>query len=191
MLPLALACTTSDPPAEGLPPSAPDPIEVLPSAGNAVFSGQHIHAAELVLEDDAQAALDAAPYEQVRGRLTWDGRDVGDIAVRLRGGDGSFRPLDEKPKWKFEFDAFVEGGRLDGLERLALDNWVADCSVLRAPLALHAAALVGLPASRTGFTTLQVNGEDYGLYVLVEVHDEHFVRGNGIDGNLYDGSYIW
>lgn len=162
-------------------------VEHLPGEGEAVFDPDTLHAAELRLGEVARAALLAEPYEQVEATLLWDGVDMGAVEVRLRGGDGSFRPLDEKPKWKIELDK----PGLDGLERIDMDSAVADCSYLRAPLALYAETVAGVRASRTGFSTLVVDGEDYGLYVLVEVHDEHFVDRHDIDGNVYDGSYLW
>lgn len=180
---LLIACASEPAPAGHVDTG----VEHVPGAGEAVFDPDTVHEAELTLGDAAWSGLLAEPYEQVDATLEWDGVDVGAVEVRLRGGDGSFRPLDEKPKWKIE----VDKPGIDGLERIDLDSAVADCSYLRAPLALHAEAVAGVRASRTGFTTLRVNGEDYGLYVLVEVHDEHFVDRQHIGGNVYDGSYLW
>lgn len=149
-----------------------------------------LHRVEIELEALARASLLAEPYEQVEAELRFDGLDLGRVGVKLRGKEGSFRPLDEKPKWKIEFDA-AGGGLFAGLEHLDLDNAVADCSYLRAPLAFAVLEELGEAASRTGFATLVVDGEDYGLYVLVEDHDEHWLaRGPGA-GNLYDGSYVY
>jgi len=70
---------------------------------------------------------------------------------------------------------------------------VVDCSYLREWLAYEVIAQAGLPRTRTAYVRVWLNGEYYGLYVLVETPDDvwldHVFREPG--GNLYDGKYVF
>jgi hypothetical protein len=158
-----------------------------------VFSNDLVHTVAITIDDSGVAALTADPYTAVPATVTYDGYTVPDVGVRLRGKIGSFRTLAGKPKFKIDFDAFVEDQRFWGLERLNLNNSVVDCSYLKEPLGYHIFDLAGVPALRTAFATVTVNGADYGLYVVVEGEDARFLARHFPDatGNLYDGKYVW
>lgn len=158
-----------------------------------IFSDGTIHTIELTLSDASIAALNADPYTFAMGDVSFDGEPLPDVGVRLRGKIGSFRTLDKKPKFKLKFNEIHEDQRFYGLEELSLNNEVVDCTYLKEPLGYRLFALAGVPAERTGFARLLVNGAEYGLYVLVEVPDDRFLKRvfKEPKGNLYDGKYVW
>lgn len=158
-----------------------------------IFSDKTIHTIEITLPDASVASLEAEPYEWAPGDVSIDGEVVPQIGVRLRGKIGSFRTLSQKPKFKLKFNELVEDQRFYGLEALSLNNSVVDCSYLKEPLGYRIFALSGVPTERVGFARVSVNGSDYGLYVLVEVPDDRFLKRTykNPGGNLYDGKYIW
>jgi spore coat protein CotH len=126
------------------------------------------------------------PRWEVPAEARIDGESLGIIHVRLRGGLGSFRPYDEKPSWHLDFNDF-SGERFFGLEALDLDN--GDSLSDQAGMAVY--ALAGVPASRTGYAQLFVNGVDRGLMSVVEDQDDrwlHRTMGEA-HGRLYDGAY--
>jgi spore coat protein CotH len=131
------------------------------------------------------------PRNEVRGQATIDGEPVGEIGIRLRGGIGSFRRYDNKPKWELDFNEFT-GDRFHGLESLSLNNGVQECSGGNNHLAFFANGVVGVPTSRTGHAQLFVNGSDYGLYIVLETQDDRWLKRNfeNNDGNFYDGGYL-
>lgn len=155
------------------------------------FDDTFVHEVALALPDDAVRALDADPYTWVEGAVTVDGVTLDRVGVRLRGKIGAFRDLSGKPKWKIDFNRFFPDQRLGDHEALALNNAVVDCSYLREPAGYALFRQVGLPAPRTAYTHVTVNGEDYGLYVAVEFPDDRFLARHYADpsGNLYDGKY--
>lgn len=137
-----------------------------------------VREAELVLSAEAIAGLATthdADVPEVRGEWRTDG-DRWTVGVRLRGGVGSFRTLEGKPSLGLDFGQFVEGAEFYGVRRLMLTNMVQDGSMIGEHLAyaLHAAA--GGMAPRHGWVHLKINGEDYGLFGVVESVDEHFLR---------------
>jgi hypothetical protein len=158
-----------------------------------IFSHEAIHEVELTLPADSWTALFADPYTYVEAGFRFDGEALDTVGVRLRGKIGSFRDLNGKPKFKIDFNQFIEDQRFYGLETLSLNNEIVDCSYLKEPLGYALFEAMGVPASRTGFATLTVNGQPYGLFVIVEVPDDRFLRRayEEPEGNLYDGKYIW
>jgi hypothetical protein len=178
-----------DPP----PPITEQRIEDQPEGDPWIFSKEVIHQIAITLPDASVDALFALPYEQAPGDVVIDGVSLDDIGVRLRGKIGSFRTLDGKPKFKLDFNTFSENRRFYGLESLSLNNSVVDCSYLKEPLAYTVFEAIGAPASRTSYAEVTVNGEPYGLYVVVETQDDRYLKDNFADasGNLYDGKYRW
>lgn len=158
-----------------------------------VFDPTVLHTVAITLSDEARSALLSDPYSFVEGDIVVDGIELDDIAVRLRGRIGSFRDLTGKPKFKIEFNRYMSGQRLYDLDSISLNNAVVDCSYLKEPIAYEVFRAIGVPAPRAAMATVTVNGEDYGLYVLIETEDKRFLVHNFTDpsGNLYDGKYVW
>ena len=181
------------------PPPPAEPGEVL--EGSTVdttesawlFDKSHLLAIELTIPEEGVAALAADSTAYVRATVSIDGEALSDVGLRLRGKIGSFRTLEGKPKFKIKWNAFVDDQRFYGLETLALNNAVIDCSYLRDPLGQAVFAQAGLPHMRTAFAWVRVNGEDYGLYPVVEYPDDRWLKRSFADdsGNLYDGKYHW
>ena len=158
-----------------------------------IFSFDEIHQIDIKLGPDAWNALFTDPYGYVIGEVTINGDVLPDVGVRLRGKIGSFRDLSGKPKFKIDLNRFIEDQRYWGLETLSLNNSVVDCSFIKEPLGYKVFETVGVPASRTAYTYVSVNGVPYGLYVWVETPDDRFLKRHYEDpsGNLYDGKYIY
>ena len=158
-----------------------------------IFTHDVIHEIDLTLGAAAVDALLIDPDAYVQADFEMDGVALGQVGMRLRGKIGSFRALTGKPKIKIDFNRFVPDQRFYGLESLALNNSIVDCGYLREPIAYSVFSAAGVPASRTGFTVVRVNGQPYGLYIVVEVPDDRFLRRTFAypEGNLYDGKYVW
>lgn len=139
---------------------------------------------DLTLSAEAEAKLEAEPGEYVKGAFSMtkssDGTPAGEealpvappraVEVRLKGNvGGSFRPLTEKAAFKLKFkktEAFL------GLRKMTLNNMVQDPSMIHETLAYSAFRAAGVPASRTGYAYLRVNGDDIGVYLDLENLDE-------------------
>jgi len=158
-----------------------------------IFSDTVVHRIDITLPQRSVDAIWASPYDSAPGDVTFDDEPVPDIGVRLRGKIGSFRDLNGKPKFELTFNEFVQDQRFYGLESINLNNEVVDCSFMKEALGYRVFKLAGVPAERTGFARVTVNGADYGLYVLVEDPDDRFLKRTYPlpDGNLYDGKYVW
>jgi len=162
-----------------------------PSAS--LFTPDVIHAIELVVPASSARALAVDPYVYQPASVTLEGQRVALVGVRLRGKYGSYRDLEDKPKLKIDFNRFVEDQRFFGLESLSLNNSVVDCSYLKEFVSYAAFAQAGLPTPRLAFTDVTLNGEDYGLYQVLDSQDDVWLERHYSDpsGNLYDGKYAY
>lgn len=181
----------SAPADDSAPPE--DSGEVVPSALPAIFNDAVLHRIDISLTSIGVAALDEEPYEWVPADVVIDGEAVDNIGLRLRGKIGSFRTMSGKPKFKLDFKEFESDQRFQGLKHLSLNNSVVDCSYLRETAGYALFREAGYPASLASYAQVYVNGEPYGLYVVVEVPDDKFLDRNFEEsgGNLYDGKYLW
>lgn len=178
----------------------PDPAATLYASGTVVEI-------DLDLSQTAFEALEDEPDEYVPGDVTvrfTDGTPGGvtrvlptvhEVGIRLKGNvEGSFRPIDDKAAFKLKFAEFVKGQKLLGLKKLTLNNMVQDPSMLHETLAYEAFRAAGVPAPRTGYAFVRVNGEDYGVYMDVETFDDVALKrlfGDFDDEaqHLYEGEY--
>lgn len=165
-----------------------------------VFDHGRINRIELSIEPEAEEILRSdrafsSPKKEARAEAVIDGEALGDVGVRLRGRLGSFQRYDNKPKWQIDFNEF-SGERFHGLEAISLNNATEDCSMVKEAIAYAVYDTLSGISSRTGFAQLFVNGDDYGLYVVLETQDDRWLarlEAQGLigsdEGNLYDGSY--
>jgi spore coat protein CotH len=137
----------------------------------------------LALSPTEKAKLEAEPGEYVKGTFSMtksadgapSGAEVPFIAsraaeIRLKGNaGGSFRDLSEKAAFKLKFK---KTEAVLGLRKMTLNNMVQDPSMVHETLAYAAFRAAGVPASRTGYAYVRLNGEDLGVYLDLENLDE-------------------
>ena len=137
-------------------------------------------------------ALDPEEYQDGTFSLRTTGGVYGPLAVgvRLKGSIGSFRPLTGKAAFKVKFNHSVSGQRLLGLKKLTLNNMVQDPSMVHEVLAYRAFRAMDVPAPRTGYAFVRVNGAAYGVYLNVEsLDDVALPRMLPSTMHLYEGVY--
>lgn len=167
------------------------------NAAAALFSTDGIARFDLTLGKAAIDALavDSATYVHGDAEVTLaNGQKLSlpNIGARLKGKYGSFRTLEQKAAFLLKFDKYEDGQKLLGLGKLALNNMVQDPSMIHEQLAYTLFRAADVPAPRTAYARVFVNGELYGLYATVEVLDnaEYLQTWYGDDsGNLYEGAY--
>jgi hypothetical protein len=99
------------------------------------------------------------------------GPPLGEVGIRLKGSLGSYRPLSEKAAFKVKFNEYVKQ-KFFGLKKLTLNNMVQDPSMLHETQAYELFRLLGVPAPRTGYANVLVNGVNYGLHLNLETYDD-------------------
>jgi len=147
-------------------------------AGSIYDPGQ-VFFVNLTLSPTERAKLEATPDEYVKGTFsmtksangTPSGAEVPFIPsqaaeIRLKGNvGGSFRDLSKKAAFKLKFK---KTEAVLGLRKMTLNNMVQDPSMVHETLAYAAFRAAGVPASRTGYAYVRLNGEDLGVYLDLE-----------------------
>jgi len=157
---------------------------------------------DLTLSAEAEKSLEKEPDKDVKGTFSaWltDGTPGGSkteliegrpVEVHLKGHvGGSFRPLTGKAAFKLKFK---KTERFLGLRKMTLNNMAEDPSMVHETLAYSLFRAAGVPAPRTGFAYLRVNGEDFGAYLDIETLDETALArlyGAGNTLHLYEGEF--
>ncbi len=186
--------------AAGVAKAEPAPGEAAP-----IYDPGTVSVVDIGLAPEAIDALEEEPDEYVEGTFALAFTDgtpggeeetielAGPVGVRLKGGTGSFRPLSGKAAFKLKFNEYAKQ-RFLGLKKLTLNNMVQDPSMIHETLAYTMFRAAGVPASRTGYAYVRVNGEDFGTYLNVEALDDvglerWFGELDDDSQHLYEGEY--
>lgn len=155
--------------------------ELLSAETNSLFS--------LLEGEDCLDSPWSGPFNWYPADVVVDGVRRDQVGVRKKGLIGSLST--EKPSLKVDFDKFVDGQTLDGLERLTLNNSISDPSLIKQCLGYQLFRDAGLAAPRCHFAHVSANGDDLGVYVSVEPLKKDFLRwafDGDEDGDLYEGT---
>lgn len=158
-----------------------------------LYTSDRVIEIAIEMPQESVDALWADPYSYVPASVDVDGHLLPNVGIRLKGKIGSYQDLDHKSGFKVKVDKYVDGAEFYGIEKLTLNNAIVDYSYVKEHIGYMAYRAMGVPASRTGYAWVTLNGEPYGLYVQVETIDNTFLDRNYEDpsGNLYDGKYVY
>ena len=171
----------------------------------AVFNQSELQTFELNLSKEDLAFLDAQPSAEkyVRGSLTFQETTHQNVGIRYKGSAGAWYGCLETPKdnpfdfsgpkkcpklnIKVSFSKYDPDGRFLGVKKLQFHAMNADSSMMREKLSYWLFNQMGVPAPRTTFVRLQINGSYSGVYLLVENIDGSFVKSRFADdaGTLF------
>jgi hypothetical protein len=170
-------------------------------AFDAVFAQDHVVELKLDFAGTGWTELltiwrDEQKKDCFPAKLQLDGYSHPNVGVRLKGlsslltpQDGSIDPTGKYPL-KIDFNRFG-GERYKGLDKLSLSNLSSDRSFMHEQLASRVYAAMGVPAPRTAYAKVTIDGVYIGVYILVQPLDERFLKEHygtadwADDGNLY------
>jgi hypothetical protein len=164
---------------------------VFPDSSNFVFNDSIVHRFNLHFytpnwQDSLKHYFEDLDKEYFPARLTFDDSLVLDsIGVRYKGNSSYTlsRNTIKKPI-KFSFNKYRDNQTLYGLHRMNLHNSVSDPSFMREVIAYDIIRNY-LPAPRTAYANLYVEGELIGIYVMVEQIDKIFIQ-KYFENNAYN-----
>lgn len=147
------------------------------SASSVLFDPLTVNTIDLTLDQASLDALSADPYTYVQGQITLatlTGK-TGPLVtgVRLKSGE-SFEPISGKASFKIKINEIESDNRIFGLKVFNLNSMVDDPSMMHETMAYAVFRNAGVPAIRTGYAWVTVNGEAYGLYTTIESYDDVF-----------------
>jgi spore coat protein H len=168
--------------------SSPSPGNKKKDASQDFFSDPKVRIFQIEIPEEGLAALRRAPRTYVHGTVREGSHVLTNVALHLKGM-GSFRTVDEKASFAVKFDEFVPDQKYAGLTKLMFNNAVQDPTYAAEWLATGLFRDAGLPAARVTHAHLQLNGQDLGLYVVIEGMNKRFLKRHfrNAQGNLYEG----
>ncbi len=132
---------------------------------------------ELRIPEATLALFEANPYaEEQPAVFVHDGQER-QVKVRLRGSSARFFP---KKSWRIEFP---EGERFDGRRKHNLVAEFQDRTMMSEKLGYDLMLAMGVPAPRTKYVRLSINGQYQGVYLDIERVDQTFAQAHGIQGD--------
>jgi len=144
-----------------------------------------------ISEADWQDILaDPMAEEEKPATIIYDGRRVENVSIRTKGNsslNSVARSDSNRYSFKIDFNTYVQGQDLLGIEKLNLNNNFKDPSYMRERIAYDLMRFLDIPAPRTTYANIEINGELFGLYTIVEPVDDEFVKDRFeiTDGDLY------
>ncbi len=140
-----------------------------------LFNDSQLHEIRLLVNSDDWARLkaDFSANTYYPADLEWRGVKVRNVGIRSRGL-GTRNEF--KPGLRVDMNRYASGQRFLGMRSVLLDNVYRDVSLVRERVSMKVFASFGLPVPRESHTTLFVNNEYVGVYVLTEELGEDFVR---------------
>ncbi len=197
---LLAACTSEDLPLDGADPGNgvevvgtmdPGDSDTEEDEADAVFDLGAVHRVDLTMADADWLQVRDNPGTEAwyAADFAWDGESMPNIGVRAFG-QGSV--VAGKPPLKLDFDRYEAGAQWRGLEQIKLDSSTQDAGFLNEVVGTRALRALDLPAARTGWAQVYVNGALAGLFVVMEPIDDQFVqRWFGDDSGPLYGMGTW
>ncbi|HEX5711968.1 MAG TPA: CotH kinase family protein [Solirubrobacterales bacterium] len=150
----------------------------------AIYDPSTVNVIEMTLPEAEIQKLEADPFTYVKGgTVTFTPTDgtpppggkgtpthsFSNVEIKLKGKpQGSFEDLGGKAAFKLKFK---KAEPFFGLRKLTLNNMTQDPSMVHETLAYTAFRAAGVPASRSGYSYVWLNGENYGLHLNLESLD--------------------
>lgn len=111
------------------------------------------------------------------------------VGIRLRGNTSL---QSAKKSFKVDFNVYQPGFKWNDLKSLNLNGEHNDVSIIRSRSCHEMLRWSGLPAARTSYVEVHINGEYKGLYINVEHLDDQYLEArfnNDDTGNLFKAKW--
>ena len=110
----------------------------------------------------------------VEADLIVDGVTYPQVGVKFKGYSSYLFSDGEKKPFKIKLDAFVPGQELYGYDSIRLNNCWTDPTFVREPV-MYNLLRDYCPGSRCNFVVLEINGENWGVYVNDQQKDRKYM----------------
>ena len=145
---------------------------------------------EMSNDDWSDMITNALDEEEHVASVSYLGVNLENISIRTKGNSSLSAVANsngERFSFKLDMNEYVSGQKLLNLKKLNLNNNYKDPTYMRETIAYNLMREMGVPAPRTSYANLYINGELHGLYTLVEQVDGEFLEQQfaNSEGDLY------
>lgn len=123
--------------------------------------------------------------------ITINGETFSNVGIRAKGNSSlnmvASDDTTDRYSFKIKFDKYIKGQDYYGLEKLALNNNIGDTTNMKEYLSYEIFDELGVAVPGFAYTNIKINGQEWGLYLAVEVMEESFIERQfgSLEGNLY------
>ncbi|MCQ8891564.1 CotH kinase family protein [Pseudoalteromonas carrageenovora] len=166
-----------------------------PSSENTVataFTPTAVNTLSITISDENwQDILDNPLDEEYHETaITFNGVTLDSVAIRTKGGSSLSSVANsssDRYSFKVDINEYVSGQKFFGLKKFTLQNSFNDPSYMREVIAYELMDEMGVPTPEHAYVNFYVNGELFGLYLMVEAVDGEFVEKHftNSNGDLY------
>lgn len=145
---------------------------------------------EMSSDDWTDMITNALDEEEHTASVSYLGVTLENISIRTKGNSSLSAVANsngERFSFKLDMNEYVSGQKLLNLKKLNLNNNYKDPTYMRETIAYNLLREMGVPAPRTAYANVYINGELHGLYTLVEQVDSEFLEQQFVNskGDLY------
>lgn len=122
--------------------------------------------------------------------ITFNGVTLDTVAIRTKGNSSLSsvaQSNSDRYSFKIDINEYVDGQKFFGLKKFTLQNSYNDPSYMREAIAYDLLSEMGVATPKHAYVNVYVNGELFGLYLMVEAIDGEFLEHNfsNANGDLY------
>lgn len=145
---------------------------------------------EMTSDDWSDMITNALDEEEHTANVSYLGVTLENISIRTKGNSSLSAVANsnsERFSFKLDMNEYVSGQKLLNLKKLNLNNNYKDPTYMRETIAYNLMREMGVPAPRTAYANVYINGDLHGLYTLVEQVDSEFLEQQfeNSEGDLY------
>ncbi len=159
---------------------------------NTLFDKDAVTTVNITVSDENWADMLENPLEEEYHLcdVTINGKSYESVAIRTKGMTSlsSVASSDSnRYSFKIKADEYVGGQSFDGLDEFVLNNIYQDATYMKEYLSYEMMDYIGVDTPLYSYAAIYINGEYFGLYLMVEAPEEDFLdRVYGADyGELY------
>lgn len=174
-------------------PNTDTPEIQQPEYINKVFNKERVNEIDITVnEKDWEGLLkNAIEKEYIMGDITINGEKFSSVGIRAKGNSSlkmiASDDTTDRYSLKIDFHEYIKGQTYYGLEKLALNNCISDATYMKEYISYEMFSKMGIATPACSYAHIKINGEEWGLYLAVEVMEESFIERyfGSTDGNLY------
>ncbi len=158
-----------------------------------LFTNDKVINIDIVIDESDWEDLKQNPLDKTVYNITAviDGEKVSNIGMRTKG-DSTLNQLasdsaTNRYSFKIDFDYYDSATNFYGLTKLNLNSAYQDNSYMKNNLAYKLFKMMGVPYCESSFAYITINGEDWGLYEMIEgIEESYLIKNFGVQNSIGD-----
>lgn len=152
-----------------------------------LFDTSKVHIIDIIMDEWDEFTANCKSEEYYTCTVVIDNEAYKNVAIRGKGNTSLSQVSNDRYSYKIEFDHYDSTNTYYGLDKLCLNNIIQDNTYMKDYLSYQMMNEMGVASPLCSYAYITVNGEDWGLYLVVEGVEESFLQRNyGKDyGELY------